>query len=323
MLSNPEMNDPTNARARHALLVFNPQAGDIEASPYQLSEILTQMQFWNFLVEVHLVNSESRLERVVRSALRRGIRLVVAAGGDGTVENTAQALVDSNATLGIVPTGTRNNLALSLGIPLHITEAVELLRHGQSMRIDVGRAACGEQNAWFLETSSIGLLPALYPAADDIQHGNLARITELLATLVTYQPAAMRLTLDGRQVVETQGYLALVANAPYFGVNIQVSPLVSFRDHWLDVFVFSHLTKLELISYAAAQIAIGGAEDSRILHYRVKQAVIESAPAMPVTADGTALGTGTLMAGVHANSLRVIAGPARPGMEQTPAGDLL
>jgi YegS/Rv2252/BmrU family lipid kinase len=295
---------------KRALLVFNPEAGDTGASALQLSEMISLMQLWHIIPEVHIIGGDSRLSEVVGRALRHGVRLVVAAGGDGTIESVAQAVMGSRATLGIIPKGTRNNLALSLGIPLNMAEAVELLRHGRAVSIDVGRAACGAESLWFLETSSIGLLPALYPAADDIQHGNLTRITELLSTLVSYQPASMRLTLDHGQQVDTQGYLALVANAPYFGVNIQVSSRVSFQDAWLDVFVFSNLTKLELIGYAAAQITTGGAEDPRILHYRVKHVMIETVPPMQVTADGTPLGEGPLLAEIYPRSLRVMAGRA-------------
>ena len=168
-------------------------------------------------------------------------------------------------------------------------------------------------------SSEIGLLPALYPAADDIQHGNLTRITELLSTLVSYQPANIRLTLDHDQQVDTQGYLALVANAPYFGVNIQVSSRVSFQDAWLDVFVFSNLTKLELIGYAAAQMTTGGAEDPRILHYRVKQVTIETTPPMQVTADGSPLGEGPLRAEIYPRGLRVMAGRAVARQPEEPA----
>jgi len=304
------------ARAQRALLVFNPQAGDAAASPEELLEIISLMQFWNFVPEVHIVTTESETAAVVRGALRRGVRLVVAAGGDGTIESTAQALVDTDAVLGILPKGTRNNLALSLGIPQDLGAAVELLRRGRILRMDVGRAVCGDSSAWFLETSSIGLLPAIYPAADDIQHGNLARITELLSTLVTYQPASLRLTLDGGAQTDTQGYLVLIANAPYFGANIQVSPFISFQDGWLDVFLFPFLSKLDLIGYAATQIAVGGAEDSRIVHYRVKRAQIEADPAMHVTADGTSLGVGPLAAEIHSNGLRVIS-----GLESTAQGE--
>lgn len=296
------------ARAQRALLVFNPQAGDTAASPEELLEIISLMQFWNFVPEVHIVTNESETMGVVRSALRRGVRLVVVAGGDGTIETTAQALVDTDAVLGILPKGTRNNLALSLHIPQDLGAAVELLRRGKVARMDVGRAVCGESSAWFLETSSIGLLPAIYPAADDIQHGNLARIAELLATLVTYQPASLRLSFDGGAQVDMEGYLVLIANAPFFGANIQVSPFVSFQDGWLDVFLFPFLSKLDLIGYAATQIAVGGAEDPRILHYRFRHAQIEADPAMHVTADGTSLGVGPLLVDIHPNSLRVVTG---------------
>ena len=75
--------------------------------------------------------------------------------------------------------------------------------------------------------------------------------------------------------------MVLIANMPYIGPHFQISPDVSYNDHLLDVFVFSDMSKLDLISYAM-QSTGGGIEDARIKHYRVKRLAIQSDPQMPV-----------------------------------------
>lgn len=292
-----------------AKVLFNPLAGVLDESSYHLTEILLMLQAWQIIPEIHMVTPESRLAAVVRGALRRGIQLVIVCGGDGTVENAVGSLMRTSATLGIIPTGTRNNVARSLGIPTDLPAAVELLRTGRRVSIDIGRAQCGHHARWFLETSSIGLVPALYPAAEDIQRGNLARMAEFLATLVSSQPARLDLVVDGEKHCFSSAHLALVSNMPYFGANLQVSPVISYMDQMLDVFVFSDLTKLELVSYAL-QIIGGAASDSRIVHYRAKSVLLRSTPKMPVMADSFPLGEGSLSASLHhPTGLRVIAGP--------------
>lgn len=294
-------------RPVRAKVLFNPLAGVVDASSYHLTEILLMLQAWQIIPEIHMVTPESRLAAVVRGALQRGIQLVIVCGGDGTIESAVSAMMHTNATLGIIPTGTRNNVARSLGIPADLPSAVELLRTGKRISIDIGRAQCGRTGRWFLETSSIGLVPALYPAAEDIQRGNLARVAEFLSTLVSSQPARLDLVVNGEKHYFSSAHLALVSNMPYFGANLQVSPSISYTDQMLDVFVFSDLTKLELVSYALQTIG-GTASDARIVHYRASSVHLRSTPKMPVMADSIPLGEGNLTVSLRHAGLRVIAG---------------
>jgi YegS/Rv2252/BmrU family lipid kinase len=327
MASIPGRSLDTVRRSIKAKVIFNPASGRPDLSPAQLMELMTRLQAWRIVPEVTLVHPKSNLAAVAGDAIRRGIRLIIACGGDGTVDSVMGALVGTPATLGIIPTGTRNNVALSLGIPRNnVAEAVSLLRRGRRLRVDVGIAQSGRSFRYFLEAGTVGLISALYPAADDIQHGNLARIGDLLATLVAMPAAEIKLNLDGgREKIETQGHIVLVANMPYFGANFQVVPDISFTDGLLDVLVYSNLTKLELIGYAV-QIAGGGAGDPRIRHYRVKSMVVRTVPQMPLMADGYFLGEGALKVSVRRHGLAVMAGagalanltrPEEPAREST------
>jgi diacylglycerol kinase (ATP) len=299
-------------RSLRAKLIFNATSGRPEESPQQLAHILAEMQVQQILPEVYMVNPTSEIDAVVHNAIKAGITLIVVAGGDGTVDSVVGSMVGTTAVLGIIPTGTRNNLAFNLGIPSGIGDAVALLRDGRRMKVDVGQANVGRTNLWFLEAASVGLLSDLYPVADGIQHGDLAQIGGLLSTLVTASPSHLRLSLDGRVPIDTTAHLVLVANMPFLGPRFQISPNVSFRDNRLDVFVFSDMSMLNLITYAM-QSTGGGADDSRIKHYRVKDITIESDPPMALIADGMPLGQGNLTATIHRHALRVIAGAVLGG----------
>lgn len=314
MVVNSELPPVSTGRHLKAKLIYNPNAGRPDLATAQLLHILTHLQAWQIQPEVYLVNKDSRLDAVVGDAVRHGIHLIIACGGDGTVDALIGPLIGTQATLGILPIGTRNNIAMSLGIPVgNIPAAVELLRHGQRRRVDVGRASSGRRQRWFFESASVGLVPALYPAADDIQHGNLARIGDLLGALVALPLAEMRLNpVGGRQVV-TQAHMILATNMPYYGPNIRISSSVSFSDGLLDVFVFSNLTKLDLLGYAML-VASGVMDDPRIQHYQVRGFEVTTTPLMPVLADGTSLGDGPLKVAIRRHGLAVMAGmPALTG----------
>jgi diacylglycerol kinase (ATP) len=299
-------------RSLRAKLIFNAGSGRPEESPQQLSSILSAMQDHQILPEVYTVRPDSRLEAVVHDALRAGIKLIVVAGGDGTIDGVVGALVGSDATLGIIPTGTRNNVAFNLGIPEDIPNSVALLRQGRRLKIDVGRVHSGYARHWFLEAAAVGLVSDLYPMADDIQHGKLTMIGELLSKFVSATPSRLRMDYGGLRPLHTSGLMIMITNMPYFGPHFQISPDVSFRDGHLDVFTFSDMNKLNMISYAMlSQIGFGA--DIGIQHYRVKHARIRSTPRMPVLADGIPLGEGSLSVHVHPRVLAVMAGSELTG----------
>ncbi len=300
-----------------AKLIFNPISGSPDASSAQLMEIIGEMQSWNLVPEAYLVEPTSYLPAVVRNALQQGIRLFVVCGGDGTVDVVAGALAGTSATLGIIPTGTRNNVALSLNIPADIPAAVATLRTGRRIKVDVGLVSCCKMRRPFVEACSVGLFSDIFPAADDIQHGNLARIGDLLAALVTSPPTEMHLVLDGKTKVDTVCHVALISNMPYVGPNYQVSAAASADDGLLDVLVFADLSKLELLGYAVQvagrQIAGDELEDPRIQHYQAHRVDIDTDPAMSVMTDGATLGEGPVRISIQRHALAVMAGEPASG----------
>jgi len=303
----------TNKRRMRAKLIFNPGSGVAGESPVQLMDVISAMQAWKLVPEAYLVEPGCDLPAVVQNALEDGIRMFVVCGGDGTIDVMARALAGTNATLGIIPTGTQNNVALSLGIPADIPAAIAILRTGRRIKVDMGLAACGEIKQPFLEVCSVGLLSALFPAADDIQHGNLTRVGDFLAALVASPPAEMHLILDGKQKINTMCHVVLVSNMPYIGPHFQVGTPASINDGLLDVLLFADLSKMDLLGYAV-QVARagGGPEDERIQHYHVRRMDVATNPAMPVMVDGLALGEGPLRISVQRHSLAVMVGEPAP-----------
>ena len=304
------MSDMVKARLERPLrakLIFNAGSGRPEDSPMQLVNILTEMQARQILPEVYIVNPESQLERVVHDAIKSGIRLIVVAGGDGTIDSVMSAMVGSSATLGIIPTGTRNNVAFNLGITGDIASQVALLRDGRKIKIDVGRVHHGAARHWFLEVVGLGLLSDLYPIADDVQHGDLGQIGGLFSTLISATPSNLQIDLDNGVHLDTAMHMLMVTNMPFLGPHFQISEEVSFTDGHLDVFTFSEMSKLSMLTYA--MLSRGGQlEESGIKHYRTRSVRITSDPQMPVMADGNQLGEGALSIHVHARALRVMAG---------------
>lgn len=291
-------------------LIFNPSAGAARTSPVEIVDVIHEMQAWKLVPEAYLVEPDSDLPGVVQDALAQGFRMFVVCGGDGTISAVARSLAGTDATLGIIPIGTRNNTALSLNIPDDIPAAIAILRTGRRIKVDVGMATCGKTATPFLEVCSVGLVSSIFPSVDDIQHGNLAQIGSLLSTLASSPPADIHLLLDDRQEIQDRGHVVLVSNMPYIGLHYQLAAADSFKDGLLDVLFFSDLSKLQLLGYVLQGVGEDHPEDSRIQHFHVRRVDINTHPAMPVMADGSALGEGLVRIEVRRHVLAVMAGPA-------------
>ena len=158
-----------NKRHMRAKLIFNPSAGAARGSPIEILDVIHEMQAWKLVPEAFLVEAGCDLLGAVRDALMRGIRMFVVCGGDGTILAVAEALMGTRATLGIIPAGTQNNVALSLGIPADIPAAIALLRTGQRIKVDMGLAATqkspsegGKMVQPFLLACVVGLASAIF-----------------------------------------------------------------------------------------------------------------------------------------------------------------
>jgi diacylglycerol kinase (ATP) len=302
----------TNKRRMRAKLIFNPGAGTANESPVELVDVIHEMQNWNLVPEAFLVEPGGDLSKVVQDALAQGIRMFVVCGGDGTISAVAKILAGTSATLGIIPLGTQNNTALSLGIPSDIPAAIAILRTGRRIKVDVGMATCEKATTAFLEVCSVGLVSTLFPSADDIQHGNLARVGDFLTTLTSSPPAEIHLMMDKKKEIQNLGHIVLVSNMPYVGFHYQLDSASSYGDGLLDVLFFADLSKLDLLGYVFQGVGEGKPEDPRIQHYHVRKVVIDTHPSMPVMIDGSPLGEGQVCIEVWRHALAVMVASPEP-----------
>ncbi len=298
-----------NKRRMRAKLIFNPHSGINDESPLQLMDVIKEMQAWNIMPEAYLIEPDSDLHEVVRDAIAQGIHMFVVCGGDGTVSAAARALIGTNATLGIIPTGTQNNVAFSLGIPTDIPAAIAILRTGRRYKADIGMVTCGGISTPFIEICSVGMLSTLFPAGDDIQHGNIAKIGDFLATFATFSPSEMHLLIDDKQEIQNMGHVVLITNMPYVIRHYQVGSQDSLNDGLLDVLIFADISKIDLIGYILKGPEISMKEDHRIQHFRVRKVTIDTNPAMSVMADGITLGEGLAEIEVRQHALALMIGP--------------
>src|SRR5204863_537876 len=197
--------------------------------------ILQGLQAYGIEPEIYYTTPEDTGQGLASRAATEQTELVIAAGGDGTIHAVANGLVGTQSTLGIIPTGTMNNLARSLNIPDTIPAACTTIVKGETRTIDVGKI----NDHVFLEVAGIGLEAALFPAAEDIKRpGMLTNIRGAitgLKTLLSFKPTRLRITIDERQDRPYYALQVTICNAPFYGAHLRVAPDALMDDGLLDV----------------------------------------------------------------------------------------
>lgn len=178
-----------------------------------------------------------------------GFDLVVAIGGDGTANETAQGLVGTSTAMGIIPVGSGNGLALELGIPTNMRKACQMLIDGITHEIDV----CRINNHRFFCTSGIGFDAHIaYKMNQGTTRGFLRYIQlAVLESLFFYKPVNARIRVNGKSI-NYSVFLITFANASQYGNNIYIAPAASMNDGVMDVVVVKEFSKLWLPVFAIA-----------------------------------------------------------------------
>ena len=181
------------------LLIHNPKAGDRKHGKKQLMASLTRCG--------HQAFYQSIKERGWKKAFKKPVDLVVAAGGDGTVHKTAWQLMGSGIPLAILPLGTANNLARSLGFTESVDEILQSLHCGKGQPFDVGVARRSSRSEYFLEAAGGGLFADYFPAAKANEKKDASPEEELTAHLsllrelsLDYPARKWRISIDGKDI---------------------------------------------------------------------------------------------------------------------------
>ena len=305
----------TKNKQRRVKLIANPGAGDPAQSTENLKNACLYLQELGLNIDVALARPKKEIGPILKKTLHKGYDTVIVMGGDGTIETTFRALMStkskraSKIKIGILSSGTYNNIAKSIGIPEDLREACRLIADGSARKMDLGRVSVAKKKSfYFFELTAIGLTAALYPESVGIQKGQVESIKGVITKFLKHDThPTVRLTLDGESKIKVDTLLVTVSNTPTFGMNFLVAPQASLQDGLLDVSIYPTFTKAELIGYFAKVMNEGHEKDQNIQRYRVHKLKVKASPKLVVMADGEMLGKGTVRIKMLPGALRLIA----------------
>jgi len=292
---------PADARTR---VIWNAAAGSkggIATSQNTEERIRRLMTVAGLGTELVASRTTDEAKASASEAAGGGYDLVVAAGGDGTVEAVAEQLLGTKTALGVLPLGSVMNLARSLGIPRDPEAAADAFRNGRIRTIDVGEVL----GRPFFEAASVGMNVAIFEAATAFERRHWSAGLRNIWTAVRYRPARMAIDLDEERI-QTRALMVSVSNGPFTGAGMNVAPHARLDDGKFDVVVFRRLSKARLVRHLLS-IAFGRyayAPEAEV--HRSGAVRIEGARSLPVRADGRLVGTTPIQLVTRPAALRVV-----------------
>lgn len=248
----------------------------------QLEKVLDQERFSYTIAPTQYAG---HAEVIAREAAERGVDIVCAIGGDGTVNEVARALVHTDTALAIIPCGSGNGLARHLHVPMDVMRAVKLINRGEKQVIDYGLI---NEHPFFC-TCGVGLDAFISQKfAEAGKRGLTTYVENALKTVLKYTPQAYELEVVNADS-EHHSYQAVLiacANASQWGNNAYIAPHASVRDGLLDVIVVEPFSMLEAAGMAIQLMHGSLDKNSKIKTLRCKKLYIKRGEPGPIHFDG-------------------------------------
>jgi len=308
------------AQAR-IFVVLNPMAGSSNAA--DIRQALQQQLGEQIQTEIYETTGDEGedIVAIVRAELANNPSVVVAAGGDGTISDVAEALIGTDTRLGIIPVGTANVFARELGIPLDLEGACALL-DGEPHTTSVDAMKVGEQ--YYVLQIGIGIDSLMIRDTDrqaKRRFGRAAYMWTAFTRLIGYQPMRFTIVADGKRL-RPRASQVLIANGGVLGAPpFRWGPNIRPDDGKIDVCIVSARTALDYMGLIWHTILGQQRRDRNVRYLTAERSIAISADhPLPIQADGEIIGDTPIQIQVIPNALRVIVpAPALPAAEATPA----
>ncbi len=267
------------------VFVVNPKAGITPKSKVVI-ELLAGNIFPSsrFIPEIVFTERAGHATELAREAVNNGADRVVASGGDGTVNEVACALVNTDVPMGILPAGSGNGLARCLGIPMSYAMALRTIIRGNTKLMDT--AFVNDM----MYTSIAGIGFDAYVAkkfAESSIRGMISYMQIILNEFSDYKPLHYKLTIDGVSI-EKQALMIIFANSDQFGFNTRIAPDAKVDDGFLDICVIRKMPVSQILT-AAYHLRMGTpAKTGYAEYYRGQNISIENVTDPLMNIDGDA-----------------------------------
>jgi len=325
-----------------AELIYNPSGGQVVVR-HELNNAVSFLNRYGWSVTLRETSKPQEATELTRHAVNRGAKVVIAAGGDGTVNEVANGLVNTDVALGVLPVGTTNSWALQIGIPALnpvlprtqtakliasleeriarplpanyyrkvLLDAARVLVEGRTVAVDVGELS----GRYFLISAGIGLEAAIVESISLEEKralGSWAYVLTAIGSAYRYSGTDVSLNLDGKEV-KVSTPLIVVSNIQLYGGMVAIGAKACVNDAKLDVCIFKGDGFFTFVQYAIKVLSHRHLQDPKVEYYQCREIVVESVRSLPVHVDGELFTRTPVAIRIVPSSLKVIVPEIVPG----------
>ncbi|MDR1379859.1 MAG: diacylglycerol kinase family lipid kinase [Tannerella sp.] len=223
-------------------------------------------------IPVHIGYTEyaGHARKLALKAMDGGADCVIAVGGDGTVNEVARNLLNTDVVLGIIPKGSGNGLARDLNIPMDARSAVDVIFSGHTSVID----ACRANERVFFCTCGVGFDATVSREfAKEKRRGSLTYAKDIVENYLNYRPEVYELNINNH-IMREKAFLITCANASQYGNNAYIAPNADINDGKIDVTILSPFSTLDIGPLALQLFTKTIDKHSKIKTFRTREAQI-------------------------------------------------
>lgn len=269
---------------KHILFIINPISGSKSLGKIP-KRIKAGIDTNKYEIEIKFTKKAGHASILATKAVKNKIDIIVAVGGDGTMNEVASSLIHSDSYLGIIPVGSGNGLARHLGIPLSVNKAIQLINKGHSQEIDT--ATMNEKP--FISIAGVGydaLIARKFANNKKRGFSNYLRI--VVQTFIKYKPKRYLIKIDGN-TIKTKALFVSFANSNQFGYQAQIAPKAKLNDGLLDICIAQKpaLFEMPLIANLVLLKMVDKSPHVKII--QAKEVIIDRKKGKYVNIDGEAI----------------------------------
>ncbi|WP_077595905.1 diacylglycerol kinase [Oceanobacillus kimchii] len=271
---------------KKARIIYNPTSGR-EAIKRALPNILEKLEVAGFETSTHATTCEGDATEAAKIAVERRYDLIIAAGGDGTINEVINGLAEQEhrPQLGIIPAGTTNDFARALHIPRDIDKAIDIIIEGNTMELDIGRV---NDDHYFINIAGGGKLTELtyeVPSKLKTLLGQLAYYIKGIEMLPFLKATRVKIEYDD-QVLEDDIMLFLISNTNSVGGFEKLAPDAKLNDGYFDLLILKKTNLAEFIQIATLALRGDHFRSKNIIYTQAKHIKVSNEEKMQLNIDG-------------------------------------
>lgn len=272
-------------RLKRARIIYNPTSGKEQFKRY-LPEVLQKLEEGGYEASCHATTCQGDATHAAMEAARRNFEVVIAAGGDGTINEVVTGLsqVENPPKLGLIPTGTTNDFARAMGISRNVPEAIDVVLEDNPVPIDIGNV----NDKYFINIAAAGMFTEIsYEAPSKLKtaFGELAYFLKGIEKLPSMHPVHVEIEYDGKEF-SGEIMMFFISNSNSVGGFEKIAPIASVNDGLFDLILIKKGNIAELFNVATKIVSGKHVNHPLVSYVQASRIKVKASEEMSINLDG-------------------------------------